>query len=88
MVLPEEQVSQMLWVPEPPLAPHWLLLIQYLPMVIESPEVLVLSFWGMLAAQVLAWHAPLEHSPVHALPQPPQFCASIWRLTHVPLQSV
>jgi len=41
----------------------------------------------MLAAQVLAWHAPLEHSPVHALPQPPQFCASIWRLTHVPLQS-
>jgi len=88
MVLPDEHVLQMLCVPVAPLAPHRLLLIQYLPRTIDAPEVLVLPCWGMSAAQVLDWHAPAEHTPVHALPHPPQFWASILVFTHCPLQSV
>jgi len=44
--------------------------------------VLVVSFFGMLAVQLLAVQVPAEHTPLQDLPQPPQFATSIWVLTH------
>ncbi len=46
-----------------------------------------------VATTQLLVHAPAWQTgllPLHAkeLPQPPQFALSLWKLTHVPLQSV
>ena len=86
------QVDQIDWVPEPVLAPHSLLLIQYLPSVIEAPLVddLFAFELGVQVRLVGSRQAPNRHCvPLpQTVPHLPQFFASVFMSVQAPLQAV
>ena len=78
--------------PEPVPAPHWLLLIQYLPSVIDAALVdeLLAFALGVQVRLVGSRQAPKRQLvPLpQTFPQAPQFFPSVFRFVQAPLQAV
>src|SRR5262245_50024143 len=85
------QVDQIVFWPEPVLAPHQLLLIQYLPSEIDAPLVVALVAWAAGVHETLlgSMHPPNRHCVLapQTVPHLPQFWGSVNTALQAPLQA-